>query len=213
MPDLATMPEVDGDSRASARSRVLMTQAAYARHRGVTRQSVNQAVREGRIRLTRGGLVNMALADATWSGSTNPTRGGDRRPEMRTRALRRAAEANGAARGPEVKPPVARPSAPDSDTRSLISAKVDREGWQAKLAELDYKRRSGELLEAGDVEKAVFEVNRAVRDRLMGIPARVSAILAAVDTPAEIEQLLAKEIREALDELSRLESRWKSGPA
>lgn len=55
----------------------LVNQATYARHRGVTRQSVSTAVRTGRIRL-KGGLVDIAEADAAWAGSTHPTHGGER---------------------------------------------------------------------------------------------------------------------------------------
>ncbi len=61
----------------------------------------------------------------------------------------------------------------------------------------------GELISKASVEKDAFEMGRAVRDALQNIPSRVSAVLAATKTEAEIEKILDKEIRQALESLSK----------
>lgn len=44
-----------------------MTQSAYARYRGVSRQAVHLAVRRGKISLTESGLINVRAADLRWA--------------------------------------------------------------------------------------------------------------------------------------------------
>lgn len=50
-----------------------LSQAAYARHRGVTRNAVWAAVKAGRIHLV-GGLVDVEQADRDWVSNTDPTK-------------------------------------------------------------------------------------------------------------------------------------------
>jgi hypothetical protein len=76
----------------------------------------------------------------------------------------------------------------------------------AKLARLDYEQRSGKLFDADQVRRAIFEVNRSTRGRVLAIPNRVAAILAAIDDPAEMCRMLVEEIRLACEELSRAEA-------
>lgn len=52
--------------------------AAYARHRGVTRQAVHDALRRGRIHREDDGLIDPRRADREWAANTSPTNGGER---------------------------------------------------------------------------------------------------------------------------------------
>jgi hypothetical protein len=70
--------------------------AAYARHRGVSRQAVHYAIAVGRIRLGADGLVDVASADRAWAASTSPINGG-RRPSARRKPRKRAAPAGATA--------------------------------------------------------------------------------------------------------------------
>lgn len=56
---------MSGTRGATARSpmRLLMTQSAYARHRGVSRQAIHALVRRRRISLTENGLIDVRAAD------------------------------------------------------------------------------------------------------------------------------------------------------
>lgn len=44
-----------------------MTQAAYARHRGVSRQAVHLAIKRGKISLSENGLICVREADIAWA--------------------------------------------------------------------------------------------------------------------------------------------------
>ncbi|MBF0127119.1 MAG: hypothetical protein HQM02_07895 [Magnetococcales bacterium] len=78
-----------------------------------------------------------------------------------------------------------------------------RETYNAKLTRLDYEERMGKLMKAEDVAADAYETARRVRDRLLGIPSRMSAVLASETDSKAIERLLDQELRIALEELSR----------
>lgn len=52
------------------------------------------------------------------------------------------------------------------------------------------------------MEDSAFEVGRRVRDALMVIPNRLSALLAAEQDRHKVHEMLEKEIRQALEYLS-----------
>ena len=56
-------------------ARKRMTQADYARHRGVARQSVHQAIAEGLVRLDGNGMIDATEADARWPSAGKPGSG------------------------------------------------------------------------------------------------------------------------------------------
>ena len=174
-----------------------LTQAEYARHRGVSRQAVLKAVRAGRIRLTPEGRIDPAQADALWAANTDPIRGGPRTAGQ-ARGLTLVREEPGA--GTRT-PADIHPMLP-----SLATSRAVREAYMARLARLDYEKRTGKLVDADRMRTAIFEVNRATRDRLLVIPDRLAATLAAIDVVAEVRRVLAEEIRVACEELSRAET-------
>lgn len=155
------------------------TQSEYAAHRGVSKQAVGKAVGRGRIRLVNG-LVDFAAADAAWDANTDPARLRGRKPELE------APEVPGAA--------AAGASAPALGPRrnEILAA---RELYQMRLAKLEWEERSGVLVRADDVRAAAFRAGRAVRDALTSIPPRLGPILAATTDAAEVERLLAAELR------------------
>lgn len=241
----------------------LVSKAAYARHRGVTRQAVDYALKVQRITAEPDGRIDVAKADAAWLANTHPIHGGVRIVHGRAAgAGTRTARAG--SRGPRAKSRPAPAAAPQSDapdrastlppdpaaqpragggslpvlptdprpeaaapevsaagggadaelpkssseiegegdSRSgLIDAKTKREEWAAKLTEMDYRKRAGELVEADQVRRVLTEGARAVRDALLSIPPRVCRVLAPEQTPAEVKAILEDEITKALDGL------------
>jgi phage terminase Nu1 subunit (DNA packaging protein) len=83
----------------------------------------------------------------------------------------------------------------------LLKSRIKTEVERGKLAELDRRRREGELVERSEVEDAAFTSARRVREALMNIPARVASLYAAETDPQKIHQNLEDEIRTVLIEL------------
>lgn len=81
-------------------------------------------------------------------------------------------------------------------------AKAHEKTFKAKMAELDYLKRKGELVERVDVEREVFDMARKVRNNILNIPAKIMDKLAATTDPFEVEKLLTDELYQALEGLA-----------
>lgn len=182
---------------------------AYARWRSerfgkVSHAAVRKAIESGRIAAAYvDGKIDPELADELWRQNTDPA-------QQRGEAASATAEAKQPrlfADGPQLGPA---PKGGEKDAGfSFRQASAIREFWRARMAELDYKERRGELVDAAAVRRAQHDVARRVRDRLAVIESRVAAQLAHLkgDVLAELRAAVSKEVREALVELSGGETR------
>ncbi len=168
--------------------RLLLSKRAYARHRaerglvGQTHTAVNDAARAGRITLIDG-KVDPEVADIQWAEKTD--------------AVQQARGARGGhAPRDEPKAPLA------GDRDSYFATKERRERAEADLAELELRERRGELVKKADVEREIFGVQRALRDRLSGIPDRIAPMLAAESDVTRCHAIVAAELRAALGEVA-----------
>lgn len=91
--------------------------------------------------------------------------------------------------------------APKRNSDALSKSKEKKAEYDARTAQLDFERKSGELVRVKDVERQWFDLCRRTRDRLMSLPARVAAVVAAESSAREVEQILEAEMREALEAL------------
>lgn len=91
----------------------------------------------------------------------------------------------------------------DADVISYAAEKARRERAAANLAELDYKKRIGQLGELDAMHRKAFQVARQVRDSLTSMPDRLAPVLAAERDEARVHGLLLEEITRVLDELHR----------
>lgn len=80
-------------------------------------------------------------------------------------------------------------------------AQAQERAYNAKLAELEYKRALGEVVPAAEVEAELSRVFAAFREAMLQIPARVAAVVAAENDEARVHTALADEIRNALLQL------------
>lgn len=96
-----------------------------------------------------------------------------------------------------------RSGSPGSEAATFAESKARHQHFQASLAELEYRRRIGELVEAEDVRSNAFRTARLVRDALFGIPDRLAPVLAGERDQVRVHELLLKEITAVCDNLSR----------
>ena len=61
----------------------------------------------------------------------------------------------------------------------------------------------GELVSAEKVRQAMFAKGRIIRDGILNVPDRVSSLIATINDASQIHEILMKELREVLEELSR----------
>lgn len=80
-------------------------------------------------------------------------------------------------------------------------AKTERMLWLSKSARLNYEREAGLLVCTKEVSERWFQIARTVRDSILNIPDRLSAILAAESNREKCHALLTSELRLALENL------------
>lgn len=153
----------------------------YARRRGVSPEAVSKAVETGRITVNPDGKIDPKKADRDWEANTDPSRN-----PARVKASNSETEAAPAAGLP-----------PYSQSRAI------REAYEARLSKLDFEVKSGKLINADEVLVVAFNASRMARDKIMGLPDRVSSILAGISDGQEIHRLLSAEIRLICEELSK----------
>ena len=94
------------------------------------------------------------------------------------------------------------PSGTVSAYELLAKARAKRETYKAQMAELEYRKASGQLLDA-DVVAATW-VNQVgiAKGRLLSLPARLAPMVLNLKDLRAIEQVIRDAIHEALTELS-----------
>ena len=156
----------------------ILSQRAYARHRGVAVSAVQKAIETGRISTQPDGRVDSEQADIEWEQNTT----------------RHA-------------PPVTKRGQEDDDVSifgasQYTKARAVREHYQARLAKLEFEEKTAKLIAADEVKVPAFNLFRRYRDHLLNIPDRLAAILAAESESAKCYEILAGEIRKALNEFA-----------
>jgi len=83
--------------------------------------------------------------------------------------------------------------------QTILAYQREREKWKAKLTELDYQERIGDVVAAADVDREWFELARLVRDSMLNLPARLADQLAHETDQRKVHDLLEQEIYRALE--------------
>lgn len=181
------------------RTKRLLTYSAYAAHRGVSVEAVSKAVDAERISVLvddKGRRwLEAELTDTEWNENSDPAKriGGEAAARL--------------ARGEDddEEDDEDEDDAQDVTGRGDLSynkARARREVANAELAELKLAERRGQLVELAAVEKGAEDNGRLVREALMGIPDRLSGLLAGETDPHRVHLSLTDEIRRALEELT-----------
>lgn len=154
-----------------------------ARELGVARQSVHELVKRGILHVDTDGRIDVELARVAILQRV--------RPSGKT-AMKAAAQAE----------PTAAASAPTPDDGGPITsyhvARTLREATEARIAQLELGKLRSELVKVADVERAVFNTMRMLRDRLTGIADRTAAVVAAESNVGRCHTVIAAEVRDCL---------------
>jgi hypothetical protein len=189
---------------------------SYARHRGVSAPSVLRAIKGRRLNTSVArdgsgkalGITDFAIADAEWDANTDlskapgyvKVRAGSRQPSTASALAPTKADA-------PVTPPVT-PELVEADAGdgigprnlSLLDASALEKDWRARLLELEYRQKTGELVDRKTIEAKVFDLFTHCRTKLLALPVKAKAALPQL-TRADIA-VLERIMREALEELA-----------
>ena len=159
----------------------MVTQAEYARIRGVSRAAVKKAVDSKRITLIDG-KIDPEVADIQWTRNTHPEQ---------------AARANSGKGRNE-------PEGPAGETSEYWLIKIRRERAEALKIEMQLEEMCGKLVERAKVEAAAYQVGRLLRDMILSVPGKLAGELAVVTEPLLVESRMREELRKVLNEITRL---------
>jgi hypothetical protein len=181
----------------------LLTQAAYARSRkdrglpGGSREAVRRAVDEKRISaFGPDKLVDSALADAQWERNT------------RTRVSPTAVAGSGASTGTSTAAaPSSSSAAPPSEGPSAsepgyMQFRARREEADAQIAEMNAAKMRGGMLMREDVDRAIYEIGRELRDRLTACGRRIASEVSTLASAEACEAVIDREHRIVLELLA-----------
>lgn len=158
----------------------LISRADYARHRGISKPAVTQAIREGRITLIDG-KIDPVAADAQWAANT---------------------------RNPKISIPVTTPDRiPDcaitQTVYDLQLARAKRETHEANIAEMRERQKAGELVELQQVHLAYTTLAAQLRSALERIPDKLAPRLTAEQDAHAIHALLMTELDHAMFDMAQ----------
>jgi hypothetical protein len=87
---------------------------------------------------------------------------------------------------------------------SYRAARTAREGFQAALAKLQYEEKAGLLVSRLEVERALVDASRQVRDALMRLGDKLAGELVGQTDPAAIARVINREHRQVLERLAEV---------
>ena len=96
------------------------------------------------------------------------------------------------------------PAPAASSSPEYWTNKARREGNLADLAELELRKKCGELVEKARVEEAATRLGRLLRDAVFGVPTRLAPELASISDAFEVEQRLRGALRQVFDDIAKL---------
>ncbi len=160
--------------RKKEAKKVKITQTEWAREIGVSKQYVCYLVKKGIVEL-EDGLINREQANEAVAAIRDPSQ-----------PLRRK---NYSENGEKL-------------STMLLKTRIKNEMERGKLLEAKAKAEIGELVAVEEVKRDAFNVARVVRNNLLNIPNRVSALLASLSETEKIHKTLTEEITNSLQELS-----------
>lgn len=175
----------------------LLSQAAYAALRGVSKQAISKLVRSGKI-TTIGGKIDPGIADMQLTRELDPARAKTLRSMPGA-----AAAAAASSSAPAVPAADGQPPSVVVDINTYAGARAVREKAEAQRAVLEYERLRGAVVDVEGVKRAAMEVSRSLRDSLMGSAVRIGPGLVGITDPGEMVRRLEGEMRRVLDNAAK----------
>ncbi len=199
-----------------------MTQAEFARHRGVSKAIVTKWKGQGLLALTDAGHVDVDRTE--WNLDQRPAtnRGGTTHRPVRAVPKSEPDPRERPATGPAPSRPTPPPATelgedrdeppefdPENPNLPLNLAAARKENHLGLLRRQEYLTKQGKLVDRAEAEAAFFDEARATRDAWIGWPARVGIEMADVlkVDARTLTQVLATYVQQHLAELGEPTSR------
>ena len=163
-----------------------VSQRAYARLRGVALSAVQKAIATKRITPNPDGSIDPERANEEWERNTfaGKTLHQATRPQVPTRA---SAPSRGGSSMPS------QPDVSSDPIAAYLRARAVTETFKAKTAQLEFEERAGKLIQATKAGEYAAHWSAIIGDALSAFADRVTPLVAAANSEAEIHRILTGE--------------------
>ncbi|MEF0146188.1 terminase small subunit [Pseudomonas guariconensis] len=178
-----------------------LTKSEFAARRGWSKSYVSKLASQDRLVLTADGKVDVEATEALLAESADPSKAAvaARHEENRVeRDVRSHLQPGGDT--PAVQPLVQQPG----KGLDFQKARAHREFYLAQLAEAEFNKVQGNLVERKSVEEAAFAAGRTLRDLVFGLAPQLAAELTGMNDSWEVEKRLTGAFRQVFDDAAKM---------
>jgi hypothetical protein len=97
-------------------------------------------------------------------------------------------------------------------TLSFAAARAAKENWAAKLRQVEYQERSGELIPVSYVRYWGVNFLIAAKDEMLKAPSELADTLAAESNPRAVEEVLRRWVERVMNKFHQLDRLWAPPP-
>jgi len=178
-----------------------LTKSEFAARNGWSKSYVSKLTKQDRLVLTVDGKVDVKATEALLAESADPSKAAvaarheENRIDRDVRSQFQPTADTSAVQQPDLAP---------SSGFNFQRSKAHREYYLAQLAESEFHKTQGNLVDRKSVEDAAYSAGRMVRDLMFGLAPQLAAELAAMTDPWQIEKHLTGAFRRVFEDAIRL---------
>ncbi|WP_028632513.1 hypothetical protein [Pseudomonas parafulva] len=178
-----------------------LTKSEFAARRGWSKSYVSKLASQDRLVLTEGGKVDVEATETLLAESADPSKAAVTARHEENRIDRDVrSQLVPASDAPAVQPAVQQPG----KGLDFQKARAHREFYLAQLAEAEFNRVQGNLVERKCVEDAAFTAGRTLRDLVFGLAPQLAAELTGMNDSWEIEKHLTGAFRQVFEDAAKM---------
>lgn len=175
----------------------VISKTEFAARRGWAKSYVSKLAKQDRLVLTEDGKVDLEATELLLAASADPSKAAVAARHDQSRVERNVHSALEIGAETPAVLPVSK--APD-----FQKARAHREYFLAQLAEAEFHKVQGNLVEREAVSKAAFTAGRMLRDLVFGLSPQLAPELAAMSDPWQIEKHLNSTFRRVFTDAGRM---------
>ena len=180
-----------------------LTKSEFAARHGWSKSYVSKLAKQDRLVLTDDGKVDVEATELLLAESADPSKAAVAARHEEGRIERDVRSQLQPGPGPSA---VSQPDLVPGGAHNFQKAKAHREYYLAQLAEAEFNKVQGNLVERKAVEDAAYAAGRMLRDQFFGLAPQLAAELVGKSDPWDIEKHLASAFRRVFTEVDKMSS-------
>ncbi|TCP73418.1 hypothetical protein EC849_117105 [Pseudomonas putida] len=180
-----------------------LTKSEFAARHGWSKSYVSKLAKQDRLVLTADGKVDVEATELLLAESADPSKAAVAARHEEHRVERDVRSQLQSGPGPAS---MLQPDSASVGTHNFQKAKAHREYYLAQLAEAEFNKVQGNLVERQAVEDAAYSAGRMLRDQFLGLAPQLAAELVAMSDPWDIEKHLVDAFRRVFTEVGKMNS-------